>query len=123
MFPTSEMVNKARQQLERLYSMTAEVIVDADVKDPETGIITTKRQSVGMYPCRVSYKTSTTGTGEGVANFAQFIVLFICPEVNIPQGARITVTQGGRVSHYKAASVAAVYDTHQEIQLKRLERH
>lgn len=122
MFPTSEMVNKARQQLERLYSMTAEVIVDADVKDPETGIITTKRQSVGMYPCRVSYKTSTTGTGEGVASFTQSIVLFTYPDAKIPKGSRIAVSHNEGVTWYKAASTPAHYDTHQEIQLELLEK-
>ena len=112
MLPTSEMVKRARQQLEKMYEMSAFVYADVSKQDEDTGIVTSKPKNTGIYPCRISYKTSTT----------QSIVLFTYPDAKIPKGSRIAVSHNEGMTWYKAASTPAKYDTHQEIQLELLEK-
>lgn len=56
------------------------------------------------------------------AHFAnQQIKLFIDPSLSIPPGSKISVTQNGVTSYFKSSGAPAVYSSHQEIELIRLD--
>lgn len=117
------MVNLARRQLERLYDCTCYVISEIDAMDPDTGIMNKTSRREGPFPCRISYKTLSTGQSSEIAKFSTVTVLFIAPEVIIPRGARIELVGRNTKQLYRSASISARYDTHQEVQLENLEVH
>lgn len=123
MLPTAKMVNLARRQLERLYDCTCYVISEIDAMDPDTGIMNKTSRREGPFPCRISYKTLSTGQSSEIAKFSTVTVLFIAPEVIIPGGARIELVGQNTKQLYRSASISARYDTHQEVQLENLEVH
>lgn len=123
MLPTAKMVNVARRQLERLYDCTCYVISEIDAMDPDTGIMNKTSRREGPFPCRISYKTLSTGQSSEIAKFSTVTVLFIAPEVIIPRGARIELVGQNTKQLYRSASISARYDTHQEVQLENLEVH
>ena len=49
------------------------------------------------------------------------VVLFIAPEVEIPSGSKITVTQNGKTTDYCRSGESAVYTSHKEIALELFE--
>ncbi len=75
-------------------------------------------------PCRIIYKSvPAAGKAEPAAPVSQDIRLLIAPEVQIPAGSKITVTQNGETQNYSRSGIPAVYDSHQEIQLALFERY
>lgn len=70
-------------------------------------------------PCRVMYKSiphaeeSSTG-----ASLTQVIKIFLAPEVKVQAGSRVTVTTNGIETAYICAGEPAVYESHQEIELR-----
>ena len=51
----------------------------------------------------------------------QQIKLFIDPALDIPPGSKISVTQNGLTQYFKSSGAPAVYSSHQEIELARLD--
>lgn len=51
----------------------------------------------------------------------QQIKLFIDPSLDIPPGSKISVTQNSVTSLFKSSGAPAVYSSHQEIELVRLD--
>ncbi|BBM48390.1 hypothetical protein JMUB3933_1906 [Leptotrichia wadei] len=49
---------------------------------------------------------------------SQVVTLFISPEVYIPPGSMIEVTQNNVTKRYKHSGISAVYTNHQEIVLE-----
>ena len=99
-----------------------------NVTDDETFRETQELVQVVMdEPCRVSFShdtvTQVVNTGEGVPNTLQVIKLFIRPDLEIPPGSIIEVTQHGKITKYKGSSVPAIYTNHQEITLDLYEEH
>lgn len=123
MLPTAKMVDAARHQLERLYDCTCYVISEIDAMDPDTGIMNKMSSRKGPFPCRISYKTLSTGQSAEIAKFSTVTVLFVAPEVIIPRGARIELVGRNTKQLFRSASISARYDTHQEVQLENLEVH
>ena len=123
MLPTAKMVNLARRQLERLYDCTSYVISEVDAMDPDTGIMNKTSKCEGPFPCRISYKTLSTGQSAEIAKFSTITVLFVAPDVIIPRGARIELVGRNTKQLFRSASISARYDTHQEVQLENLEVH
>ncbi|MFY0520915.1 hypothetical protein ACOMCU_24290 [Lysinibacillus sp. UGB7] len=74
--------------------------------------------------CKLSFEkqTSTTPTG-GPALIAQTTKLFIAPELDIPAGSKIIVTQHSKTTEYARSGEPAIYTDHQEIQLELFERY
>ena len=66
-------------------------------------------------PCRLSFGTSRTQTGEAATETALESKLFLAPEIVVPAGCRVTVKQNNSTWEYKLSSTPAVYATHQEI--------
>lgn len=74
-------------------------------------------------PCRLSYSTLTQNFEENFAgSTAQIIKLFLDPNINIPAGCKILVTQNGKTVAYTASGEPALYQSHQEIKLKLFEK-
>lgn len=113
-----------RASIESLYDGKAVIITYEQTVDEATGIAKSTERRSSPYPCRLSYKTlATASSGEGMAEYAQAVTLFIAPEIVIPAGADIDVSHRGRDLSFTAAGVAAVYDSHQEVPLKHRGRH
>lgn len=70
-------------------------------------------------PCRLSHMTiGAADNTDTVAKIVQTIKLFIRPEIIIPAGSKIEVSQNGRVKKYIASGESAVYSNHQEVVLE-----
>lgn len=108
-------VVKRRKAIESLYegicTITGmqEIAKDNGATGFESVVICTDQ------PCRLSFGASKTTTGTAATGTAQTITLFLAPEINVPAGSQITVTQNGRTTEYELSSIPAVYSTHQEI--------
>ena len=73
-------------------------------------------------PCKLSYnKEQATNIASGAAVISQSITLFIRPDLEIPPGSVIEVTQHGKTTLYKGSGKPAVYTNHQEIVLELYE--
>lgn len=119
------MVSARRKAVESLYKGLCTVKVWQEVEDPVTHATTHKEVTLlSDQRCKLSYEkqTSTTPIG-GPAVIAQTTKLFIAPELDIPAGSKIIVTQHGKTTEYARSGEAAVYMDQQEIQLELFERY
>ena len=112
-----------RKALEKLYNgvCTVKVREEYEKDNGSTGF----REGVLIEnaPCRLSYKSITPTTNDGVASTTtQEIKLFIAPELNIPSGSKITITQNNITTDYARSSKAVTYTSHQEIVLELFDR-
>lgn len=97
------------------------VTVYQKVKDSGTGLTTRSEQAVSGLtdvPCHLSIESKTAAAqSASAASVAQVTKLFTQPDVTIPPGSKITVTQAGVTTAYKCSGIPAVYMSHQEIVL------
>lgn len=119
------MVSARRKAVELLYKGLCTVKVWQEVEDPITHA--TGHKEVTLFTdqkCKLSYEkqTSTTPAG-GPALIAQTTKLFIAPELDIPAGSKIIVTQHGKTVEFARSGEPAVYTDHQEIMLEAFERY
>lgn len=116
-------INAARKAIEMMYKGKCDVIERQKITDPITKKTAFVESPILMaQPCRLSFKSIPT-TGDGnTASLTQETKLFISPDVTIPSGSKIIVTQDGVTTAYTNSSVPAIYETHQEITLKLFER-
>lgn len=114
-----------RRAIEKLYEGKCTVKVWEPYTDPITKI--TKHQEVTKFedePCRLSYGSLPSASNtDGPTTVVQVTKLFIAPELNIPPGCKITVTQNGRSVDFTRSGEPAVYGSHQEITLELFERY
>ena len=114
--------NLVRVALEKLYEGVCTIVVKESYK--EKGV-TKSRDTICCenQKCRLSYQSaSASDESDTVSTSYQLIKLFIAPEIEIPEGAKITVTQDGRTETYKRSGKPMVYSNHQEVLLDRLEK-
>lgn len=114
------MVRPRRKAVESLYKGLCTVKVWQEVEDPITHV--TKHDEVTLLTeqkCKLSYEkqTATTLTG-GPAVIAQTTKLFIAPELDIPAGSKIIVSQYGKTTEYARSGKPVVYMDQQEIMLE-----
>ena len=111
----------ARKALERMYQGRATVIEYQKIKD-EWGM--TNFQEVTVLedqPCKLSFETLTSSTGDPVATVSQSVKLFISPDVEIPAGCKIVVTRFNdleRTFTYSRSGEPGIFTNHQEIMLE-----
>lgn len=111
----------ARKALESTYEGRATVVEYQKVKD-EWGM--TNFQEVNVLedqPCKLSFETLTSSSGDPVAAVAQTVKLFLSPDVEIPAGCKIVVTRFNNLERkftYSKSGEAGVFTNHQEIQLE-----
>lgn len=73
-------------------------------------------------PCRLSFSSiAITGSADHAATAGQAVKLFIAPELDIPPGSKLMVTQNGTTGAYAHSGVPAVYEGHQEIMVEPFE--
>lgn len=115
--------NLVRNAVESLYEGVCTITLKETVRDK--GVTkTVDKLYCKNQKCRLSYQsTSASDESETVSTSYQLIRLFIAPEIEIPEGAKITVTQDGRTDTYKRSSKPMVYSNHQEVLLERLEKN
>lgn len=109
-----------RTVIEQTYDGTCTIYSLQDVKDPETKL--TEHREVPMHeniPCHLSFSGAVTAEGTGTStDVKQEIKLFLAPEISVPPGSRIEVTQHGATESYSRSGKPAVYSSHQEIILE-----
>lgn len=120
MLPKTKMVRRA---IESLYDGECTIVEHKPFTDMNRK---TSFRDVILYekePCRLSFQSlDTTQKNNGAAEIKQIIKLFIAPDINIPAGCKITVTQNDVTADYKSSGEPARYETHQEIMLEPFER-
>lgn len=87
-----------RKALESTYEGRSTVVEYQKVKD-EWGM--TNFQEVTVLedqPCKLSFETLTSTSGDPVATVTQGVKLFLSPDVVIKAGSKIIVTQNGRTT-------------------------
>lgn len=112
-----------RYAIERMYSGLCTVTVKKSHINKATGVTEfTERATVYDQPCRLSFSSKSASTAnDGYNTVAQPVTLFIAPEIEIPAGSKITVTQNGKTTDYCRSGEGAVYVSHQEIALDLFE--
>ena len=108
-----------RKAIQSLYRGTCTVIVWESYRDPITKV--TKHREVTRYenePCKLSYEKQTTASNTGgPAVISQTIKLSLAPELDVPAGSKIIVTQDGVTNEYTRSGQPAVHMDHQHIAL------
>lgn len=116
------MVDELKQARESIQSMWTGICNIFGFKDVEDKYGATTHAEVTLFenlPCRLSFKNiSQTSQTESFAVSSQVVKLFIAPEVYVPPGSIIEVTQNGITRKYKHSGISAVYTNHQEIVLE-----
>lgn len=120
----SEAIKRAqrmhRKAIEATYDGTCRIYGMQSVKDPVTKV-TRQEEAIVQdgIACHLSYSSTAPAAGsDTVTGVAQTIKLFLAPELVVPPGCRIEVTQQGRTESYAQSGKAAVYSSHQEILLE-----
>lgn len=110
-------MNPVRKAIESLYKGTCTVKARESYKDPITKITTQKEVTkFENQPCKLSFEKQTTASSTGgPALISQTSKLFIAPELDIPPGSKIIVTQNGKSTEYTRSGEPALYSNHQEI--------
>lgn len=114
------MVNAHRKAIELLYKDTCTVYEYKPVTDSETHLTDCKEtKGVTDAPCRLSFETINAAGGDETATVTQSVKLFCAPELEIPPGCKIVVTQkAGRVFEFSSSGLPAIHCDHQEIMLE-----
>lgn len=114
------MVSARRKAIQGLYRGVCTVKTWESVKDPITHITTQKE--VTKYenqPCKLSYEKHTTASSAGgPAIISQTIKLSLAPELEVPAGSKIIVTQDGVTNAFTRSSEPNVHMDHQHITLE-----
>lgn len=130
-----DLFSPLKAAVESLYSGRCSVSVSVPAFDEITKQTTnTETTLFSNQPCRlsfisappsdklVSFSHNLIHSDTPRAHFAnQQIKLFIDPALDIPPGSKISVTQNGVTSLFKSSGHPAVYSSHQEIELVRLD--
>lgn len=116
-----EAILLTRKAIESTYKGICNIHEYGGYRDPETEeLITGPQLTYGNIPCKLSKKTITAANQTEIANTIQYTpVLFINPDIEIKPGSKITLTQHGVTREFKQSGEPFVYETHQEIALKR----
>ena len=113
---------QARAAQEMLYEGRATVTGTETYIKPNGATGTRPKTFYTDMPCRVSYgnlRNTDPGTPTFYAtDIKQVIKLFCSPDVTIPAGTTITVTQNGLTASFTHSQPPMKYATHQEIILE-----
>ena len=112
-------LEKAKKAIQSLWTGVCNIFGFKDVEDKYGATIHTEVTLFENLPCRLSFKNiSQTSQTESFAVSSQVVKLFITPEVYVPPGSVIEVTQNGVTRKYKHSGISAVHTDHQEIVLE-----
>lgn len=111
-----------KKHLETLYTGRMDIMTVTKTKDTH-GITTTTYKALKTdIPCRLSYDRKTVNADDGGDLLVQEIQVICDPDIDIPSGSRLKITQAGHTETYDMSSAPAVYDNHQEIRLTLLNK-
>ena len=89
------------------------------IKSMWSGLCTVYKNEKSKNKYGISFENvSQADQTELGANVSQVVTLFISPEVYIPPGSMIEVTQNNVTRTYKHSGISAIYTNHQEIILE-----
>lgn len=113
-----------QEAIQILWAGRAAITVWEGVLDERTGRTEpVERVTVSGLPCRLSFSTaSSTQADAEAAGVAQAVTLYTAPDVEIPEGSKVTVTQNGVTQDYARSGTSAVYTHHQEVPLELFRR-
>lgn len=121
MLPEVQMV-KARKAIESLYDGVCTITASEECENEDGSTGMQNRVICEEQPCKLSYGTTKTREGDAAAEVSQSIKLLLAPELVVPPGCRIVVTQQNVTRQYTRSGISAAYATHQEINLELKER-
>jgi hypothetical protein len=109
-----------RQALESLWQGVCTITIREGTQNPTTKRTEFTESNLHQnQPCKLSFERITvTDDSDNAASIAQATKLFIAPEINIPAGSKITVTQNGKTAAYEKSGEPAIYSNHQEVPLE-----
>ena len=115
------MVSAQRKALERLWKDRCTIYTQEKVKDPTTKLTDFEEKPLFQdQPCKLSFETLNSSSGDPVATVSQTVKLFLSPDLEIPAGCKIVVTRFNDLERkftYSQSGEAGVFTNHQEIQL------
>ena len=106
---------KQRKAIEALYDGVCTITGSREVPDGD-GVVEFEAVVICTdQPCHLSFGSSKTQTGTVATDTTQTITLFLAPEIVVPAGSHVVVTQNHATVEYNLSTTPAVYPTHQEI--------
>lgn len=109
-------LKQAREAIQSMWTGICNIFGFKNSKNKYGTVVSEVKELYKNIPCRLSFKNiSQTEQTESVAKTSQVVKLFIAPEVYVPPGSIVKVTQNGVTRKYKHSGVSAVYTNHQEI--------
>ena len=118
------MYYNTKKELEMLYDGRA-TVYNKTGSNPDSYGITRQTEAV-VYtdiPCRLSYRNKSSNEQDAVGTLNQIILMFCDTQYSIPAGSKIEFTQYGQTHTYKCSGLAAMYQSHQEIELVTFEEY
>lgn len=114
------MVKAYQAAMRRLWTGRASITVYDGIFNPANGRTElVERVAASDVPCRISYSTAKrTEPYVEAALVSQLATLHIAPDLDIPEGSKVTVTQNGVTRDYARSGKPAIYTCHQEVPLK-----
>lgn len=109
-------LKQAREAIQSMWTGICNIFWFKNSKNKYGTVVSEVKELYKNIPCRLSFKNiSQTEQTENVAKTSQVVKLFIAPEVYVPPGSIVEVTQNGVTRKYKHSGISAVYTNHQEI--------
>lgn len=113
---------RARKAIEWLYFGKCTITEHRKVKNPNKTTSFVDVVVLENQPCRLSFNsTSKANQTDTATSVTQETKVFIAPEIVIKPGSKLTITQNGQTTDYKASGKPALYSTHQEIDVELFE--
>lgn len=111
-----EELKQAREAIQSMWTGICNIFGFKNSKNKYGTVVSEVKELYKNIPCRLSFKNiSQTSQTESFAVNSQVVKLFIAPEVYVPPGSVIEVTQNGVTRKYKHSGISAIYTNHQEI--------
>ena len=115
----SDILKSAREAVQSMWDGLCTVFGEQNSKDKYGIVKPGKVEICKNAPCHLSFENiSQAEQTELGANTSQVVTLFIAPEVYVPPGSVIEVTQNNVTRRYRHSGISAVYTNHQEIILE-----
>ena len=113
------MVNHHRKALEQLWRDRCTIYVQAESTDHITHLTDfDEKPLIQNQPCKLSFETLTSTSGDELPIVAQSVKLFLSSDVVLPAGCKIVVTRRNKPDTplaFAKSGEAGVFTDHQEI--------
>lgn len=110
-------LGQIKRAIESLYTATATIYTTTYTKNSHGVQEKSRQPAYEDIPCRLSYDRKVANDQDTTGTIVQDITMFCDPSYDIPPGSKIVIAQNGRERTYKCSGQAAVYESHQEVEL------